>query len=63
MHNQVEDTALNTTIDLGQLQNFTIREEENGFVVALKDDEGFETVRGFGVSPTEAMNDLHRNLI
>ncbi len=63
MHDQLHDTATTTKVDLSQLQNFTIREEENGFVVALKDDEGYETVRGFGPNPTEALNDLHRNLI
>ena len=63
MHNQMEDTAIKTTVDLSQLQNFTVRKEENGFVVALMDDGGFESVRGFGNTPVEAINDLHRNLI
>ena len=57
------ETTINHSIDLSQLQNFAIREEENGFVVALTDDEGFESVRGFGNTPTEAINDLHSNLI
>lgn len=59
----MEPAEIEPSIDLRKLSNITIREEENGFVVALKDDEGYETVRGFGMSPTEAMNDLHRNLI
>ena len=50
-------------IDPSGLSNIAIREEGNEFVVALIDNEGFETVRGFGLSLTEAMNDLHRNLI
>ena len=57
------ENEIEPSIDLRKLSNITIREEENGFVVALTDDEGYETVRGFGTSPTEAMNDLHRNLI
>lgn len=63
MESLASETIVNHSVDLSQLQNFAIREEENGFVVALVDDGGFETVRGFGNSPTEAMNDLHRNLI
>jgi len=57
------ETTTNHSIDLSHLQNFAIREAENGFVVALTDDEGFESVRGFGNTPTEAINDLHSNLI
>ncbi|MCF8275368.1 MAG: hypothetical protein K9J17_01435 [Flavobacteriales bacterium] len=51
------------SIELEALRHITVREENNGFVVSLTDDMGFETVRGYGNSPTEALNDLHRNLI
>jgi hypothetical protein len=63
MESLASETTFNHSIDLSQLQNFAIREAENGFVVALTDDEGFESVRGFGNTPTEAINDLHSNLI
>ena len=58
-----EDVITNHSVELKQLQNFALREDENGFVVAIVDDNGFESLRGFGETPTEAMNDLHRNLI
>ncbi|MFM1876047.1 MAG: hypothetical protein RL266_1784 [Bacteroidota bacterium] len=63
MQNQIQDSLAATSIEVALLKNITIRECETGFVVALTDDEGFETVRGYGPNPTEAMNDLHRNLI
>ena len=51
------------TIDLTQLKNVSVRQEDDEFIASLMDDEGMELVRGFGDNPTEAMNDLHRNLI
>ena len=63
MESLAYETTTNHSIDLSHLQNFAIREAENGFVVALTDDEGFESVRGFGNTPTEGINDLHSNLI
>lgn len=51
------------TIQVEELSNIQITESENGFVVALTDQEGFEIVRGFGDTVTEALNDMHSNLI
>jgi hypothetical protein len=51
------------TIQVEELSNIKITESENGFVVALTDQEGFEIVRGFGDTLTEALNDMHSNLI
>ena len=63
MENGINAIDINHSIETSALTNFSITEDENGFVVALTDDEGFESVRGFGSTPVEAMNDLHRNLI
>jgi len=57
---ETEDTY---SIDMSGLSNITVKENQDGFVVALIDDQGFETVRGFGANPAKAINDLHRNLI
>ncbi|MFT4545951.1 MAG: hypothetical protein ACI9UR_002777 [Bacteroidia bacterium] len=46
-------TTINHSIETSALSNISITE----------DDNGFESIRGFGNTPTEAMNDLHRNLI
>ncbi|MCB9191770.1 MAG: hypothetical protein H6603_01210 [Flavobacteriales bacterium] len=51
------------TIQVEKLSNIHINETENGFVVALTDQEGFEIVRGFGDTVTKALNDMHGNLI
>ena len=63
MKNGTSALATSHSIETCALNNFSISEEDNGFVVAIVDDNGFETIRGFGETPTEAMNDLHRNLI
>lgn len=51
------------TIQAEELSNIRVSETETGFVVALTDQEGFELVRGFGNTVTEALNDMHSNLI
>lgn len=51
------------TIQAEELRNIRVSETEDGFVVALTDKEGFEIVRGFGGTVTEALNDMHGNLI
>jgi hypothetical protein len=51
------------TIQAEELSNIRVSETETGFVVALTDQEGFEIVRGFGDTITEALNDMHSNLI
>ena len=63
MENGTSAIAINHLIEISALSNLSITEDENGFVVAIVDDNGFESLRGFGETPTEAMNDLHRNLI
>ena len=51
------------TIQTEELSNIRVSETENGFFVALTAKEGFEIVRGFGNTITEALNDMHSNLI
>jgi hypothetical protein len=51
------------TIQTEELSNIRVSETETGFVVALVDGEEFEIVRGFGDTITEALNDMHSNLI
>lgn len=63
MENGPSAIAINHLIQISALSNISITEDENGFIVAIVDDNGFESIRGFGETPTEAMNDLHRNLI
>ncbi|MBI1286984.1 MAG: hypothetical protein GC178_05335 [Flavobacteriales bacterium] len=57
------ETTTSTTIQAEELKNILIQETETGFSVSLIDNEGDEIVRGFGTSVTEALNDLHSNLI
>jgi hypothetical protein len=57
------DTVLNHSVSLSELQNLSVTEHVDGFVIALTDLGGFEVVRGFGLTVAEALNDMHRNLI
>lgn len=52
-----------STIHAHELKNIRITEVDNGFSATLIDNDGFEIVRGFGQTITEALNDLHSNLI
>lgn len=54
---------METTIKVNELKNIKIILENNQYTAVLVDDEGFDIIRGFGSTPTEAINDLHINLI
>ena len=60
---QQSELEVYDSIQIGSLKNISVRENENGFVVALVDNEGVEMVRGYGETPFQALNDLHGNLI
>lgn len=61
--NQQSDLDVKDSIEIESLKNIAVRKSENGFVVALIDNEGVEMVRGYGETPSKALNDLHGNLI
>lgn len=52
-----------STIQVEELTNIRIAEIESGYSATLVDKDGFEIVRGYGETVTEALNDLHSNLI
>jgi len=45
------------------LKNIQIEEVEGQYKVELIDKEGDPILRGFGITPFKALNDLHNNLI
>ncbi|WP_157614247.1 hypothetical protein [Pseudotamlana agarivorans] len=50
-------------INLSELKNLRFEYIKNEYVVTLVDNLGFEILKGYGISITEAINDLHQNLI
>lgn len=54
---------METSININDLKNIKVTLENNQYTAVLVDGEGFDIIRGFGSTPTEAINDLHSNLI
>lgn len=54
---------MNLTLDLTEIKNlkFEFINQEN--VVTLVDNQGYEIIKGYGVSIADALNDLLHNLI
>jgi len=50
-------------INLGQLNHLRFEKSNEEYIVTLIDDFGFESLKGYGASPIEAINDLHQTLI
>lgn len=48
---------------LNELKHLKFKENNDEYVVALVDATGFEIIRGFGPTATEALNDLHGCLL
>ena len=45
------------------LKHLKFKKNKKEFIVTLIDEDGFEILKGYGISPTEAINDLHSNLL
>lgn len=54
---------LSEKIPLSELKNLKFEYIKNEYVVTLIDLQGFEILKGYGISVVEAINDLHQNLI
>ena len=61
-HRHTQDIS-SQNLKLEGLKHIMVEENSDGFVATLVDNSGFEIVRGFGSDTTEALNDLHSNLI
>jgi len=53
----------NEVMFLTELKNLKFQKNKNEIMVTLVDNDGFEILKGYGMSPTEAINDLHSNLL
>jgi hypothetical protein len=51
------------TINLSELKNLKVEYFKNEYVVTLIDDHNYEILKGYGLSITDAINDLFRSLI
>ncbi len=54
---------MNTIIAIHKLKNLKFEIINNEYVISLIDKEGYEIIKGYGVSIIEAINDLHHNLL
>ncbi|MFT5167374.1 MAG: hypothetical protein ACI8P3_002611 [Saprospiraceae bacterium] len=50
-------------IDAYQMKHLKFEIINDEHVVTLRDTEGYEVIKGYGVTVIEAINDLHSNLI
>ncbi|MCR9289152.1 MAG: hypothetical protein NXI23_17390 [Bacteroidetes bacterium] len=53
----------NSKIEIHCLKNLKFEKSDNEYMVTLVDNTGFEILKGYGKTTTEAINDLHHNLI
>lgn len=54
---------LNTLIPTSEFKNLKFEFVNGEYIVSLIDKEGFEIIKGYGISIIEAINDLHHNLL
>ncbi|GHC60849.1 hypothetical protein [Ulvibacter litoralis] len=54
---------MESLINVLNLKYLKVEYINNQNVVILVDNEGFEILKGYGNTITDAMNDLHQNLI
>lgn len=52
-----------TLISTIEFQHLKFEQKRDEHIVTLVDVEGYKITRGYGSSITEAINDLHHNLI
>jgi len=49
-------------IDLNQIKHLKVKKISSEYSVALIDAKGFEITKGYGLTVTDAINDMHHNL-
>ncbi len=54
---------MNIIIATYKLKNLKFEIINDEYVVSLIDKEGYEIIKGYGVSIIKAINDLHHNLL
>lgn len=53
----------NIRISTSEFKNLKFEYIKNEHVVALVDKQGYEIIKGYGVTTIDAINDLHNSLI
>tara|TARA_R110002072_G_scaffold293580_1_gene463035 strand:- start:1521 stop:1709 length:189 start_codon:yes stop_codon:yes gene_type:complete len=48
---------------LTELENIKVEKLPDGYKLSLRDSYGFEILVGFGRTPIEAINNLHRSIL
>lgn len=51
------------SVDFGQMEHLKFEFYKEKHIVSLLDATGYSLVRGYGKTPLEALNDLHKNLL
>lgn len=54
---------LNVSIATSELTHLKFEYANNEYIATLVDLKGLPVIRGYGISPALAMNDLHHNLL
>lgn len=52
-----------TYVSIIEFEHLKFEHQSDEHIVTLVDAEGYKIIRGYGSSITEAINDLHHNLI
>ncbi|MEH6536775.1 MAG: hypothetical protein V7719_10300 [Psychroserpens sp.] len=52
-----------TLVSVMEFEHLKFEHQSDEHIVTLVDADGYEITRGYGSSITEAINDLHHNLI
>lgn len=60
---KIKNKMENKVIKISEFKNLKFEYIKNKYVATLIDNQGFEILKGYGVSITKAINDLHHNLI
>ncbi len=59
--NTLKEVAIYADID--QFKHLQVQHDNGEYIISLVDSKGYEIVKGYGKSTTEAINDMHSCLI
>ena len=63
MNKEIDTKMVDEKIKIVELQHIKCEYIEQEYVATLIDTDGFEILKGYGLSIIKAINDLHNNLM
>ncbi|MBQ4914574.1 hypothetical protein J8L85_09025 [Maribacter sp. MMG018] len=59
----MKEEFIEMNINTNELKHLSFNRKEGQYIVSLLDSDKYAVLRGYGKTPTEAINDLHAGLL